>query len=644
MYSRHEQLLRQGQAKASNLRSMLRERADPEGHFRSIEEQEQKAGVRQALLASFTVVPDAASASATTSSPRASDAAARSAGLHRVHLAAAFTSRDAAAAQPERNQQDDDDDDDDDAEEIHRRSISNPSRASAQPHQPAYSSRSLMDGVFSAACRMESSRTAASSATVPNHEIPNHMPYPTQQSLDSSGGAARRDPTQSLDSSGAATRRGVQQLLRSSTGLTPSSLGSRSSSPAASSSFRRQASMAAEGHGSGAGGGVGGRTLPSASPARRLLASMTADELGGGSSMGGSRSSSPASSYRRQASMSAAAASEGRRSGNGSGLSAAAAAEGRRSGHGSGPSSPASSSSYRRQASLFGTAAEGQSNGAGGGEAGDGGGGGNPRSSCSRLAMAQLMASFDSLRRYVGVFPEGPWEQLIYVLAWLIHTSKLSKFTHIPLISHVLLSSDQRSSESDDDDDDGDGDGRDVGIEAMISGLVIKRKSPHSSSPTAAGGTGGTGMPCSRILHELLARQPSGNPLAKNSRDLSPSPLLAATAATAAGGPSSGPVGGSSSRAQLLRPSSLILGRGSSGGGGPSSGPLIPSPHYLGATPLSPHGTRLLGGATQNSHLAAAAAAVPAVMSPAQEVEQRRLQRGLSMQQALTRSASQRQL
>ena len=116
-------------------------------------------------------------------------------------------------------------------------------------------------------------------------------------------------------------------------------------------------------------------------------------------------------------------------------------------------------------------------------------------------------------------------------------------------------------------------------------------------------------------------------------------------AAAAAEGLSSGPAGGGS-RTQLLRPSSLILGRGSSGGssGGPSSGPLIPSPHYLGATPLSPHGTRLLGGATQSSHSTAAAAAVPAVMSPAQDVEQRRLQRGLSMQQALSRSASQRQL
>ena len=389
-YSRHELLLRQGQAKASNLRSMLRERADPEGHFRSIEEQEQKAGVRQALLASFTTVPDAA----TASSPRASDAAARSAGLHRVHLAAAFTSRDAAAAPSERNQQGEDDDDDtsnddgEEPEENHHRSISNPSRASAQPQQqPAYSSRSLMDGVFTAACRMES---RASATEPPHHEILNRMPDPAPSRDNGSGGGM------------GGSRRGLQQLLRSSTGLTPSSLGSRSSSPATS-SFRRQASMAAEGLGSGAGGGAGGRTLPSACPVRRL-ASMTADELGGRSCVGGSRSSSPASSYRRQASMSAAAAAEGRRSGNGSGLSAAAAAEGRRSGNGSGPSSPAASSSYRRQASSFGpTAAEGQSGGGGsGGEAGDGGGGGHPRSSCSRLAMAQLMASFDSQHRYIS--------------------------------------------------------------------------------------------------------------------------------------------------------------------------------------------------------------------------------------------------
>ena len=168
-----------------------------------------------------------------------------------------------------------------------------------------------------------------------------------------------------------------------------------------------------------------------------------------------------------------------------------------------------------------------------------------------------------------------------------------------------------------------------MGIEAMLSGLVSNRPSSRSSTPTAAGGTGGTGILRSRILHELLARQPSGN------GDVSPSPLAASTAAV--GGPSSGPVIGSS-RAQLLRPSSLMLGRGSSGGGGPASGPLIPSTHYLGATPLSPH-TRPLG-ATQNSN----SVAVVPVMSPAQEVEQRRLQRGLSMQQALSRSASQRQL
>ena len=234
-----------------------------------------------------------------------------------------------------------------------------------------------MDGVFSAACRLES-RAAATSATEPfRHEVSNRMPDPAPSQDNGSGGG------------GGAARRGLQQLLRSSTGLTPSCLGSRSSSPA--SSFRRQASMAAVEH-------VGGSSVAA----------------------GGSRSSSPAPSYRRQASMSAAAAAvEGRRSGNGSGCepsspasssyrrqasmsAAAAAAEGRRSGNGSGPSSPAASSSFRRQASsaLLITAAEMQSGGSGG-EAVDGGGG-NPRSSCSRLAMAQLMASFDSQRRYVS--------------------------------------------------------------------------------------------------------------------------------------------------------------------------------------------------------------------------------------------------
>ena len=238
----------------------------------------------------------------------------------------------------------------------------------------------------------------------------------------------------------------------------------------------------------------------------------------------------------------------------------------------------------------------------------------------------------------VPLRPLGAVFSYAFAFFTLPHTS-----LHTSQASHAVSpSSNKRSSESDDDDG-GDGD---VGIEAMLAGLAATR--PESrSSPTVAGGTvfGGTGVPRSRILHELLAREPSGNPPPKSGGDLSPSPL-AATAATAAGGPSSGPVGGSSSRAQLLRPSSLILGRGSSGGssGGPSSGPLIPSPHYLGATPLSPHGTRLLGGATQSSHSTAAAAAVPAVMSPAQDVEQRRLQRGLSMQQALSRSASQRQL
>ena len=222
-----------------------------------------------------------------------------------------------------------------------------------------------MDGVFSAACRLENSRAAAAAAA-------NEPPVPIRMP----------DPTLPLDNGGAA-RRGLQQLLRSSTGLIPSSLGSRSSSPA--SSFRRQASMTTGEKGEDS-VQLEGRLLPPASSFRRQ-ASMAAEGHGGA---GGSRSSSPAPSYRRQASMSAAAAAEGRRSGNGSG-----------------PSSPASSSSYRRQASSFGTAAERQSGGGGGGgvEAGDGGGGGNPRGSCSRLAMAQLMASFDSQCRYIRVFP-----------------------------------------------------------------------------------------------------------------------------------------------------------------------------------------------------------------------------------------------